>query len=226
MIALFWDIDGTLLTTARAGIASLEDTLDRISGAHVDLEGMATAGLTDYAIAEEALRRAGDAAEEATVLEFLRVHGEQLPRYLGRREGHVMPNAREILEDLRGDEGVRSFLLTGNTEAGARAKLSHYGLLEYFDGGGSFCVGPGSRDDIARSALPLANGAEPYVIGDTPADVACGKAIGARTVAVATGSYDLGSLRAVAPWTALEQLPDPGGFRDLVGITADLPSQR
>jgi len=220
VIALFWDIDGTLLTTARAGIASLEDTLDRISGAHVDLEGMATAGLTDYAIAEEALRRAGDAAEEATVLEFLRVHGEQLPRYLGRREGHVMPNAREILEDLRGDEGVRSFLLTGNTEAGARAKLSHYGLLEYFDGGGSFCVGPGSRDDIARSALPLANGAEPYVIGDTPADVACGRAIGARTIAVATGSYDAGALRAEEPWLVLDELPPPHRFRSLLGLAA------
>jgi phosphoglycolate phosphatase-like HAD superfamily hydrolase len=179
---------------------------------------MATAGLTDYAIAEEALRRAGDAAEESTVREFLRAHGEQLPRYLGRREGHVMPNVREILEDLRGADGVRSFLLTGNTEAGARAKLSHYGLLEFFDGGGSFCAGPGSRDDIARSALPLANGAEPYVIGDTPADVACGRAIAARTIAVATGSYDANALRAGEPWLVLDALPAPERFRTLLGL--------
>jgi phosphoglycolate phosphatase-like HAD superfamily hydrolase len=217
-IALFWDIDGTLLTTARAGIASLEDTLEHVTGVRVELEGMATAGLTDYAIAEEALRRAGDPAEESTVREFLRAHGEQLPRYLGRREGHVMPNVREILEDLRGDDGVRSFLLTGNTEAGARAKLSHYGLLEFFDGGGSFCAGPGSRDDIARSALPLANGAEPYVIGDTPADVACGRAIAARTIAVATGSYDANALRAGEPWLVLDALPAPERFRTLLGL--------
>jgi phosphoglycolate phosphatase-like HAD superfamily hydrolase len=217
-IALFWDIDGTLLTTARAGIASLEDTLEHVTGVRVELEGMATAGLTDYAIAEQALRRAGDPAEESTVRELLQAHGEQLPRYLGRREGHVMPNVREILEDLRGDDGVRSFLLTGNTEAGARAKLSHYGLLEFFDGGGSFCAGPGSRDDIARSALPLANGAEPYVIGDTPADVACGRAIAARTIAVATGSYDANALRAGEPWLVLDELPAPERFRSLLGL--------
>jgi phosphoglycolate phosphatase len=217
-VTLFWDIDGTLLTTARAGVASLEDALEQVTGLRADLEGMATAGLTDYAIAEEALRRAGSDAEEPTVREFLRVHGEQLPRYLGRREGRVMPNVREILEDLRGLDGVRSFLLTGNTEAGARAKLAHYGLLEYFDGGGSFCAGPGSRDDIARSALPLANGAEPYVIGDTPADIACGRAIEARTVAVATGSYDANALRAQEPWLVLDELPSPDRFRSLLGL--------
>jgi phosphoglycolate phosphatase-like HAD superfamily hydrolase len=219
-VALFWDIDGTLLTTARAGIESLEDALDQVTGVRVDLEGMATAGLTDYAIAEQALRRAGDPAEESTVRELLQAHGEQLPRYLGRREGHVMPNVREILEDLRGDDGVRSFLLTGNTEAGARAKLAHYGLLELFDGGGSFCAGPGSRDDIARSALPLANGAEPYVIGDTPADVACGRAIAARTIAVATGSYDVNALRAQEPWLVLGELPPPDRFRSLLGLAS------
>jgi phosphoglycolate phosphatase-like HAD superfamily hydrolase len=218
-VIVFWDVDGTLLTTARAGVFSLEDALEQVAGVRADLQGMATAGMTDYAIAEAALVRAGLAADEATVRRFLDVHGRQLPGYLHRREGHVMPGVREILADLAADPGVASLLLTGNTEAGAAAKLAHYGLDGYFDGAGAFCVGPGERAEIARRALPLAAGAElVYVVGDTPADVECGKAIDARTVAVATGSYSTAELAGSEPWALLERLPDPAGFRALLQL--------
>lgn len=215
--ALFWDVDGTLLSTARAGVFSLEDALEQVTGVREDLQGLATAGMTDYAIAEAAIAAVGHPADDATVMEFLRVHGEQLPGYLGRREGNVMPNVREILEDLAPRDDVTSFLLTGNTEAGARAKLAHYGLLEFFGRGGAFCVGAGSRDDIARAALSLADGAASvYVIGDTPADIACGAAIGARTIAVATGSYSVDELAAHEPWAVVAELPPPASFRALL----------
>jgi phosphoglycolate phosphatase len=216
-VALFWDVDGTLLTTARAGVFSLEDALERVSGVRADLQGMATAGMTDYTIAETALREVGHPADEATVREFLRVHGEQLPGYLDRREGHVMPGVREALEDLDGRDDVVSFLLTGNVEAGAYAKLAHYGLDGFFRAGGAFCDGPGSRLEIARRALPLADGATPFVIGDTPSDVDCGKAVGARTIAVATGSFKAEHLAEHEPWRLLERIPPPAEFRELVG---------
>jgi phosphoglycolate phosphatase-like HAD superfamily hydrolase len=221
MIALFWDLDGTLLTTERAGVFSLEDALEQVTGVRADLQAMATAGMTDYAIAETALREAGAAADEGTVREFLRVHGAQLERYLGRRQGRVMPNVREILAAFHDRDDVRSYLLTGNIEAGARAKLEHYGLLEFFDGGGAFCVGPGDRVEIAQRALPLADGAEAvWVIGDTPADVACGAAIGASTLAVATGSYDVEALRGTGATTVVAELPPPERFAELVGAAA------
>ena len=217
MIALFWDVDGTLLSTARAGIFSLEDALEHVTGVREDLHGMATAGMTDYAIAEAAIAAVGHQADDATVMEFLRAHGEQLPAYLGRRQGHVMPNVREILEDLAPRDDVESFLLTGNTETGAQAKLAHYGLAGFFTRGGAFCVGAGTRDDIARAALPFAEGADAhYVIGDTPADIACGAAIGARTIAVATGSYSVDELAVHEPWAVLAELPPPDEFRELV----------
>ena len=217
-VALFWDIDGTLLTTARAGVFSLEDALEQVSGVRVDLNGMATAGMTDYAIAEAALAGVGHPTDEEIVQRFLEVHGRQLPEYLHRREGHVMPGVREILEDLAGREDVVNLLLTGNIEAGAIAKLAHYGLDGYFRAGGAFCVGPGERAEIARRALPLANGSPAFVIGDTPADVECGKAIGARTIAVATGSYSLEKLESHEPWAGLERLPEPAEFRALLGL--------
>lgn len=223
-IALFWDIDGTLLTTARAGVFSLEDALEQVTGVRADLQGMATAGMTDYAIAESALRSVGHPADEPTVQEFLRVHGEQLPAYLHRREGSVMPGVREALESLDGRGDVVNLLLTGNVEAGARAKLAHYGLDGFFERGGAFCVGPGTRTDIARRALALANGAgAAYVIGDTPADVECGKEIGARTIAVATGSYALEQLAEHEPWALLERIPEPAAFAHLLGLESTNP---
>jgi phosphoglycolate phosphatase len=217
-VVLFWDIDGTLLTTARAGIFSLEDALAEVSGVRVDLDGMATAGMTDYTIAEAALARAGHAVDEEIVQRFLEVHGRQLPDYLHRRDGRVLPGVREVLADLSGRHDVVNLLLTGNTEAGAAAKLAHYGLAEFFGRGGAFCVGPGERSEIAHRALPLANGSPAVVIGDTPADVECGKAIEARTIAVATGSYSVEELEATDPWLVLEQLPEPGRFRELLGL--------
>jgi phosphoglycolate phosphatase-like HAD superfamily hydrolase len=218
-VVLFWDVDGTLLTTARAGVFSLEDALEQVTGVRADLQDMATAGLTDYAIAEKALEAAGFRPDEATVMEFLRVHAEQLPQYLHRRRGHVMPGVREVLQDLSEHSDVVNLLLTGNVEPGAYAKLRHYGLDRYFDAGGAFCTGPGERVDIARRALALANGAAPVVIGDTPADVECGRAIGARTIAVATGSFTTRQLAEHGPWRAFERLPEPRAFRELVGVT-------
>jgi phosphoglycolate phosphatase-like HAD superfamily hydrolase len=217
-VVLFWDIDGTLLTTARAGVFSLEDALEQVTGVRADLQDLATAGLTDYEIAETILREAGDGADEATVRRFLDVHGRQLPEYLHRRQGHVMPGVREILEDIGGDSAVRNLLLTGNTPEGAAAKLAHYGLDRFFPDGGAFCEGPGERAEIARRALRLADGATAYVIGDTPADVECGQAIGARTIAVATGSYAVDELRPHDPSYLLHRLPPPADFRRLIAL--------
>lgn len=218
-VVFFWDIDGTLLTTARAGVFSLEHALEEISGVGADLQGMATAGMTDYSIAEAALKGVGHPTDEATVQRFLRIHERQLPEYLHRRQGHVLPGVREVLQDLLGRGNVRSLLLTGNTEGGAAAKLAHYELAEFFPHGGAFCVGPGERVEIARRALPLANGSEPvYVIGDTPDDVECGKEIGARTIAVATGSYSRDELAEHEPWALLERMPSPEGFSRIVGL--------
>jgi phosphoglycolate phosphatase-like HAD superfamily hydrolase len=150
---------------------------------------------------------------------FLRAYERRLPGSLPRRNGRVLPGVREILEDLRDHPDIRSYLLTGNTPAGARAKLVHYRLLEFFTDG-AYCIGPGPRTAIARQAATLAGDADRlYVIGDTPFDIEAGKAIGARTIAVATGSYDTDELEEHGPWTVLEALPLPAEFRRLIGAS-------
>jgi phosphoglycolate phosphatase-like HAD superfamily hydrolase len=215
---LFWDIDGTLLTTARAGVFSLERALEEVTGVRRELQGMATAGMTDYAIAEAALQGAGHPADEATVQRFLRIHERQLPDYLHRRQGHVLPGVREALEYLSDRDDVVSLLLTGNTEGGAAAKLAHYGLTEFFPDGGAFCVGPGERVEIARRAARLAGDGRSFVIGDTPADIDCGRAIGSQTIAVATGVYSAEELAWHEPWLVVEQLPAPEELAAAIGI--------
>jgi phosphoglycolate phosphatase-like HAD superfamily hydrolase len=216
---LFWDLDGTLLKTGRAGILAFEDAMKEVTGIDVELEGMFTSGLTDWQVGELILRTAGSEPEPAVVEALLRSYERGLPEALPKRQGEVLPNVREVLTDLEDHPTVRSLLLTGNTPAGARAKLAYYGLDRYFGDEGGFSTGPESRPEIGRRALQLAGHADAvFVIGDTPHDVECGRAIDAKTVAVASGWHTPDELAACDPWLLLEQIPEPGRFRLLLGL--------
>src|SRR5581483_4837063 len=152
------------------------------------------AGMTDYQIAVKTFETLGIEADEAFLRRFVDRYGELLPGSLPRKQGRVLPNVREILEHTQSRPDVRSYLLTGNTRAGARAKLTHYNLLHYFPDG-AFAEDTGPRASIAARALQLARAAGPvrdvFVIGDTPHDIECASAIGAPTIAVATGGYTI-----------------------------------
>jgi phosphoglycolate phosphatase len=216
---LFWDIDGTLLTTRRAGVYALEQALVDVCEVTPDLGDLQTAGLTDHEVATLALETAGVEVTSDLAAAFLLAYERHLPDRLGWRSGGPMPGVVEILTELDRRDDVLSLLLTGNTEAGARAKLEHYGLAGFF-AGGAFCTAGDDRLTIARRAIELAaaktgDRVDPsavFVIGDTPADVRCGKAIGARTIAVASGGHSVDDLREHAPWCLLERLPDPSDF--------------
>jgi phosphoglycolate phosphatase len=218
VVVLFWDLDGTLLLTGRAGLYAFEEALLEVTGVEASLQDLPTAGLTDAGVARLVLQHVGVEATPERIDAMLREYEQRLPASLPRRQGQVLAGVREVLEDFRADPGVRSYLLTGNTPAGAKAKLSHYGLDELFPGfEGAFCIDHGSRIELAQRALPLADGADAvYVIGDTPADVECGKAIGARTIAVASGWFTREDLEAAEPWVVLDRIPEPGEFRRLI----------
>ena len=221
MTVLFWDIDGTLLTTAKAGVFAWEDAVRELTGREFELVSMRIAGMTDFQIAEKTFETLGVEAEPAFLRRFVDRYGELLPTSLPRKRGSVMPNVREILEHLRDRHDVRSYLLTGNTRAGARAKLTHYDLMQYFPDG-AFAEDAGDRGAIARRALSLAksNGdidqGRVFVIGDTPHDVECARVIDARTIAVATGGYTFEELEAHGPWCVLRELPPVGEFVKLI----------
>ena len=231
---LLWDIDGTLLSTARAGVFALEDAAEAQLGRRPDFSTMKTAGLTDHAIAALALETEGGDASEEVVHEFISVYERRLPERLSMRRGAVMPQVKEVLEAIDARSDVLNLLLTGNTRAGATAKLGHYGLAAHFTDGadgldGAFSRDLGPRESIARRARALAQerlGRAPspdrvYVIGDTPSDVAAGRAIGARTVAVATGGYELAELEDLEPWWAVGELPAPEEFAERLGLASE-----
>src|SRR5688572_19156010 len=192
MTALFWDIDGTLLTTAKAGVFAWNDAVRELTGHDFELLNLRIAGLTDYQIGVKTLETLGIEPEETLLRRLVDRYGELLPASLPRKQGRVLPNIREILERLESRTDVRSYLLTGNTRAGATAKLTHYDLIRYLPDG-AFAEDTGARSTIAGRALELAKHAGPvgdggmFVIGDTPHDIHCANAIRAKTIAVATG---------------------------------------
>jgi phosphoglycolate phosphatase-like HAD superfamily hydrolase len=224
MIVLFWDIDGTLLTTARAGVFAWEESLRELTDRDVDLLSIRTAGLTDYQIAVKTFETLGIEPTRERVTRLVTRYEELLPSSLPRRQGRVLDNVREVLERLRAERpDVRSYLLTGNTRAGARAKLTHYGLWPFF-ADGAFAEDTGPRAGIACRGLDLAKRFNPvsdegvFVIGDTPHDIECAKAINAKTIAVATGGYSVEELAAHYPWRVFETLPPPDEFLGLIEV--------
>lgn len=219
MIALFWDIDGTLLTTGRAGAVPWETAVREITGRAFELSSIRVPGMTDYQIAAKTFELLGVEADDAALERMVRRYEDLLPAALPTRPGRVLPNVREILERLRDRPDVRSFLLTGNTRRGGRAKLAHYDLLQYFPDG-AFAEDTRERTTIAVRALDLARragaAADVVVVGDTPHDVACAHAIGARTIAVATGGYAVEELAPCRPWRLFAELPPADEFERLI----------
>ena len=221
MTVLFWDIDGTLLTTGKAGVPAWEAAVHEVTGREFQLSSIRIPGLTDYQIAVRTFELLGVEPGDATLRRMIARYEELLPTALPKKQGRVLPNVREILERLRGRSDVRSYLLTGNTRNGAKAKLTHYGLFDYFPDG-AFAEDAGERSTIAARALELARRAGPigehatFVVGDTPHDIACANAIGARTIAVATGGYLVDELSAHRPWRVFLELPPAEEFVRLI----------
>jgi phosphoglycolate phosphatase len=221
MIVLFWDIDGTLLTTGKAGVPAWEAAVRDVTGRDFELSSIRVPGLTDYQIAVRTFELLGIDADDGLLRRMVRRYEELLPSALPQKQGRVLPNVREILESLSERSDVRSYLLTGNTRGGAKAKLTHYGLFDFFPDG-AFAEDAGERATIAARALELARGAGPirehglFVLGDTPHDIHCANAIGARTIAVATGGYSVDELRPHRPWQVYAELPGVADFLRLI----------
>jgi phosphoglycolate phosphatase len=207
MLFLF-DIDGTLLRgmppAHRQAICDAAREVYEVRLEPGDLG--TTAGMTDTAIIVRALRAAGmdDTDISAGLPAFFAAAGAAYERHVPAdlRPFHT-PHAEATLVWLA-DRGAALGLVTGNVERIAWIKLRAAGMAEYFACGG-FGDEAEAREELPPLALARAQarfGREfpperVYVVGDTPADVACGAACGLRTVGIATGSiHSLDQLRA------------------------------
>lgn len=211
-----FDIDGTLLNSGGAGQAAMEAAFLAEFGFDNPVEGLTTAGRTDRAIARDLFSFFAMEHDEERHQRFVTAYLERLPEELGRRDGLVLPGIPELLDTLHGMDNIVLGLLTGNFHRGAEIKLGHHGIDHYFDFGG-FGDHHYDRDDVAREALAEIqrrhdDDVEPdriWIIGDTPADVRCGRAIGANVVAVSTGIYSREELEAAGPDHLVADFSDP-----------------
>ena len=217
---VLFDIDGTILAGGGAGKRAVTRAL-------IDVFG--TAGPADH--------RFDGKTDPQIVRELMRLEGhgdphidERMPGLLDRYleflqeelslppHARVLPGVVELLDALESRHDIVLGLLTGNLAAGARAKLAAVGIDP-----DRFRVGAYGSDHEARGELPAfaqrrardelgldVPGQHVVVIGDTPNDLQCGRAIGARAIGVATGHYTLDELLAHQPSAVFRDLTDTG----------------
>jgi phosphoglycolate phosphatase-like HAD superfamily hydrolase len=222
--ACLFDIDGTLVSTGGAGKAAMDTALAEEFGVTRPIVPGSMSGRTDRGIARDQFALYGIDDTPENWQRLVRAYVRHLPLYLQERPGRVLPGILEVLEVLS-EMRVSLGLLTGNVPDGARIKLTHYRLMHYF-AFGSYGDRHLTRDEIAHQALCLARehwdadccGEDLLVIGDTPLDVQCARAIGARVVAVATGIHSCDELAETKPDVLLADLSDPQPLLELVGL--------
>ncbi len=203
--ATLWlfDIDGTLVDTGGAGMRALQEAaVEHFGGRGPALD---LAGSTDLGVLAGIYghfgRPCGPAEAEAFFASYLRRLDWNLAH--GGFDGRVLPGVVELLDELAATPGITLGLLTGNIAAGAAAKMRHFGLERHFPFGAYGCdhadrnlLGPVALERAARHVGRAFVPAEALVIGDTPKDIACARALGAPCLAVATGAFTVEALRA------------------------------
>lgn len=213
-----FDIDGTLVVTGGAGQRAMNRAFHDVFGVPDAFAGIELAGRTDTSILGDAVaRQAMAATPEASAAfraRYLVCLQEEVPRPGPNKR--VLPGVTDLLAELEPRPHNFLGLLTGNYCAAAEVKLSHFDLWRYFRCG-AFGEDHGDRNalvpvalDRARSAglPPHVDEARVVVIGDTPRDVRCAHAHGARCVGVATGEYSAEALRAAGANVVFDDLSD------------------
>ena len=221
---ILWDIDGTLIVSHGAGVRAMELALTKRFGVTCDLRSIDWAGRTDTWITGEVFRHVGLPDTPQNAHDYLEAYLELLPKELrDGPQGQVLPGVFELLETLHHRTDVAQGLLTGNLRRGAEFKLTHYQVWHYFEFG-AFADDSPRRNDLGPHALRRArekhavefSPADTFIIGDTPHDIECGKVIGAKTIAVATGRYTVEELQAHAPTAVFKDFADTADFLRVV----------
>jgi len=217
---VLWDIDGTLLYSGGVAGEAMRAAMTRVYGRPSDNERRSYAGKTDQQIILETFPERSPEELLSRLDEFTAAYLDILSAWEDafRTRGRVLEGTIEILQQLRA-RGVVQSLLTGNLAPVAHLKLRMMSLIEFFD----FESGAYGSDSPRRTDLPLIAaeraaqryghvfaGPDIVIVGDTPNDIACARAVGARAVAVATGPFGVDELRAHAPDAVLPDLTDTG----------------
>jgi phosphoglycolate phosphatase-like HAD superfamily hydrolase len=211
---VLFDIDGTLVHTGRAGSRAFGKTIASEFKAPESVEKVRFGGRTDPSLARELFCLNGIPATPENFRRFFESYVFWLDHLVANTNGEICRGVPEFIRDLHAlPEPPMPGLLTGNIRLGAEIKLRRYGLWEFFETGG-FADDSEDRNHIAAAALERGRrllggnlrGGEILVVGDTPHDIRCGKHIGAKVLAVATGGATLEELQNHKPDWAVEDL--------------------
>jgi phosphoglycolate phosphatase-like HAD superfamily hydrolase len=218
MKLVLWDVDGTLVDSAKLGRDAFLEAFEAVAGKPAE-RLVPFAGRTDLEIALDLLEVAGIKDADRLLERFGHALAEAMARREGelRERGRALPGAAAALERLGAEPGLLQSLLTGNIEPNAFVKLSAFGLERHLD----FEIGAYGSDHRRRGqlvAIALARAARKHgdelqpsdvvVIGDTPLDVQAAHEGGARALGVATGPYDEAALRDAGADAVLADLAD------------------
>lgn len=215
-LVLLFDIDGTLISSGGAARRAIEKAFKRAHGRDDACERIAFGGMTDRAIARGGLEAIGVVADDAAIDALLANYLDGLEIELKTSTSFkVHAGIERALVAAEAREACAIGLGTGNVERGARLKLEKVGLSHRFSFGGFGCdhelraqvVSIGAQRGAKRLGLSR-DECRVVVIGDTPKDIAAAKAIGAESIAVATGGVAIDELRACGPTWAFENLED------------------
>jgi phosphoglycolate phosphatase len=224
---ILFDIDGTLVLTGGAGGRAMARAFEDVFGLKNELGSLSMAGRTDAWIVAQMASVHGlesSAAKAACFHETYIAHLREEIHKPGPQKG-VLPGVRDVLETLKEDPRVHLALLTGNFERGAQIKLEYFDLWKYFECG-AFGDVAHDRNSLLGTAIERVEiscgvsvrAGDVTIVGDTPLDVAVAVAGGARSVAVATGSYDRDALEKSGADVVLEDLRDVKASLGAMGL--------
>jgi phosphoglycolate phosphatase len=215
---LLFDIDGTLMDTRGAGLSALLDgAVDCLSVTRDQLPELDLAGATDGSVVRHLFAAVGHPLTPEAVDAFHQAYLAHLKAGLQADGfcGHLLPAVEGLLHELSRLPHVTLGLLTGNIREGAMLKLRRFSIERYFLEGafGDDAIHRDELGPIAITRLSSVTGkafsaSQTIIIGDTPKDIACAAACGARCLAVATGSFTEEQLLACEPWRVLRDFRD------------------
>jgi phosphoglycolate phosphatase len=216
VVAILFDVDGTLISTGGAGTRSWREAFRKLHGIPADIGKYTEAGMTDPTVGRATFMSVmGRAPTHQEMIRLLAAYLEYLPSEVARSEGfRVLDGVETLLPRLR-DGGFLLGITTGALESAAHIKLARAGLNHYFSFGG-YGSDSDDRAELIRRAIQRGgaivghslDAGSVLVVGDTPLDIEAAHAAGALGVGVASGHYPFDQLRASGADFVIKSLND------------------